>query len=104
MALLEHDAEDDEQVEIDAGEMNMVQHIDEIISLDLCLSQAPWVAAEVSKSREMRKCSSKGMKGPSRRFAYGDVEARGDHYGGCHAAIGGAFGSVPPMPKMRLPN
>jgi hypothetical protein len=39
MALLENNGEDYEQVEIDAGEINIVQHVDEIISLDSCQSQ-----------------------------------------------------------------
>jgi hypothetical protein len=39
VALFKHETEDHEQVQIDAREMILVQHLPEIISLDSCQNQ-----------------------------------------------------------------
>jgi hypothetical protein len=34
MALLQHDLKEDQQVQVDAGKVNLVQHVREFLSLD----------------------------------------------------------------------
>ena len=64
MALLENHTKDHQQVEIDAGKINTVQHIDEIISLDSCQSQRLMVGSRSQQlgRSEMFKQSKEGAR------------------------------------------